>query len=194
MPAKRPEEMSLLFDVWLVMHLASGYLDQALADTGLSGDDFGLYSLLRVFGPATPTQIATWTGMRPTTVSAALRRAASRGHTAQRRNPDDGRSYLVGLSAAGVKAHARAAGPFLDFLAEMHDALGPEVVDQRLSLQRLDGALRDAAGLPPRPYALEEQKGRRRTVAYDGQPLTTTQERAVRAYIDGLRAQAPSRA
>ena len=47
------QEMSLLFDVWLVMHLASGMLDDALADTDLSGDDFGMYSLLRVFGPAT---------------------------------------------------------------------------------------------------------------------------------------------
>jgi DNA-binding MarR family transcriptional regulator len=74
------EEMSLLFDVWLVMHPASGMLDAALFHDELSGDDFGLYSLLRVFGPVTPTRIARWTGMRPTTISANLRRMSGRGH------------------------------------------------------------------------------------------------------------------
>jgi hypothetical protein len=60
----RPQpEISVLFDVWLLMHLVSGMLDQALAEHGLSGDEFGLYSLLRGFGPVTPTQIARWTGM-----------------------------------------------------------------------------------------------------------------------------------
>ena len=56
-------------------------------------------------------------GMRPTTVSAALRRMAGRRHSVQHdnpddgrsyHNPDDGRSYLVGLSPRGAAAHAAA--------------------------------------------------------------------------------------
>ena len=39
--------MSMLFDVWLIMHSMTTLLDEALAPTPLSGDDFGLYSLLR---------------------------------------------------------------------------------------------------------------------------------------------------
>src|SRR6478752_8895044 len=108
-----PRATSLLFDVWLIMQLTSGLLDESLEGSRLSGDDFGLYSLLRVFGPATPTRIAGWTGMRPTTVSAALRRMDARGHSERRPNPTDGRSYIIGLSDAGVTAHAAAAGPFL---------------------------------------------------------------------------------
>ena len=47
----RAPQMSMLFDVWLVMHAMTSLIDDALAPTELSGDDFGLYSLLRRFGP-----------------------------------------------------------------------------------------------------------------------------------------------
>src|ERR671932_2169639 len=103
--ARREREISLLFDVWLLMHLVSGMLDQALAEHGLSGDEFGLYSLLRGFGPVPPSQITRWTGMPATTVSAALRRLAARGHVERMPHPDDGRSYLVALNEAGEATH-----------------------------------------------------------------------------------------
>ena len=181
-------EMSLLFDVWMVMHLASGMLDDALADAELSADDFGLYSLLRVFGPATPSQIARWTGMRATTVSAALKRLASRGHSVQQENPDDGRSYLVALSPSGFEAHARAAVPFLDVMAQVHRSLGPDVSAERVALQRLDAALRDTAGLPPRPYSLSaDPASTSSTLSYAGPRLAPAQEAAARAYVDFLR-------
>jgi DNA-binding MarR family transcriptional regulator len=182
------DDLSLLFDVWLVMHLASGLLDDALAETELGADDFGLLTLLRGFGPATPSQIARWTGMRATTVSAGLKRMAGRGHSVQRVNPDDGRSYLVALSAAGRKAHARAAGPFLEVMDHLHAALGPDVLAERLALERLDAALRDISGLPARPYALAPPQGPApASLSYDGPPLSLEQEAAVRAYIDFVR-------
>ena len=187
-PNDRPEEMSLLFDVWLLMHLASGLLDDALEGDDLSGDDFGLYSLLRVFGPATPTQISRWTGMRPTTVSASLKRMAARGHSEQRPNPDDGRSYLVGLSRAGVEAHLSAAGPFLGVMREVSQALAPDEWGQRVSLQRLDSVLRSTAGLDPRPYALAAgTPAAGSQLVYSGHPLSPEQEQRVRSYVDFVR-------
>ena len=189
---ERPEEMSLLFDVWLVMHLVSGLLDGALEGSGLSGDDFGLYSLLRVFGPATPTQIARWTGMRPTTVSAALRRMAGRGHSETTPNPADRRSYLVAMSAAGRRAHQDAATPFLAQLDRLRRVVTPAEGVTRLRLQSLDTALRTVAALDPRPYTLTEStardaSGARWALPYDGDPLTPDQEAAARSYLDFLR-------
>lgn len=187
-PQRSPEQMSLLFDVWLVMHLASGVLDGALAGSGLSGDDFGVYSLLRVFGPATPGQVARWTGMRPTTVSAALGRLARRGHSVQQDNPADGRSYLVGLSPSGAAAHAVAARAFLAVLARVDHSLQPDAQAQRVSLQQLDAALRGVADLDPRPYALAAESGNETwQLTYSGAPLTPQQEAAVRAYVEFVR-------
>ena len=79
--------MSLLFDVWLVTGLIAGLLDDVLADTELNGDDFGMYSLLRRFGPATPTQLHRWTGLPPTTISAHLKRLETVATSPGRRTP-----------------------------------------------------------------------------------------------------------
>lgn len=183
-----PKEMSLLFDLWLLTHSVSGLLDNALADEKLSGDDFGLYSLLRVFGPATPTEISQWTGMGTTTISAVLKRLAVRGHTKHQTNPLDRRSYRVSLSALGIKAHEASAKPFLKVMKEVSQTLGSEEWQQRTSLQRLDSAIRHIANLGERPYALTSKANSQREVlAYGGSPLTPKQEQSVLQYINFLR-------
>ena len=181
-------EMSLLFDLWLLMHSVAGLLDDALAGEDLSADDFGLYSLLRVFGPTSPTEISQWTGMRATTVSAALKRIALRGHSKQQANPADGRSYQVALNAAGIRTHAAAARPFLNVMGEVSDVLASEEWSQRVSLQRLDSVVRQIANLGERPYTLTARTNvSRATLTYDGNPLTPKQGQQVLQYINFLR-------
>lgn len=185
---QRPRQISVLLDVWLLMHLVSGLLDQALAEHGLSGDEFGLYSLLRGFGPVTPTQIARWTGMPATTVSAAVRRLTVRGHLERTPHPDDGRSYLLGLTDAGLAAHADAASSFLTVAERVSAALGDDEPAQRAGLQRLDHALRVVTSLDPRPYHVATSSpGTTQAVTYDGEALTPAQERDVRRYIEFIR-------
>jgi DNA-binding MarR family transcriptional regulator len=187
-----PRQMSILFDVWLVSKLMSGLLDDSLMASGMTGDDFGMYSLLRRFGPATPSQIARWTGLRPTTVSANLKRLAARGHTSQSRHPDDGRSYLVGLSPEGVAAHTATARVFWDETRKLADLLGPDENRHRQALQSLDTLLREAAGADPRPYVLaSEKRSGSWELSYDGAPLTPAQEDDVRRYITFIRTSTP---
>ncbi len=183
-----PKEMSLLFDLWLLMHSVAGLLDDALEGEDLSGDDFGLYSLLRVFGPSSPTEISQWTGMRATTVSAALKRIALRGHSKQQANPADGRSYQVALNAAGIRTHAATARPFLNLMGEVSDVLASEEWSQRVSLQRLDSVVRQIANLGERPYTLTARtNASRATLTYGGNPLTPKQDQQVLQYINFLR-------
>jgi DNA-binding MarR family transcriptional regulator len=155
-----PAEMSILFDLWLINHLLTGALDDVLVDaSGLTGEDFGFYSLVRRFGPLTPTRVSRWTAMPATTVSATVRRLADRGHVAQNRNPADGRSRLIALTDAGVAAHAVTAATFFSQTRPLATALGSDEHQQRLSLQRLDAALRQVSGLDPRPYAVAATSG-----------------------------------
>ncbi|WP_433781402.1 MarR family winged helix-turn-helix transcriptional regulator [Actinomycetospora sp. CA-101289] len=180
--------MSLLFDLWLINHMVEGAFDDALAaGSGLSGEEFGFYSLLRRFGPATPGRISRWTAMPPTTVSATVRRLVQRGHVDQRPNPADGRSRLVALTPDGVTAHAGAAEVFWTATRPLAAALQDDVHHQRISLQRLDQALRDVGGLEPRPYQVDDTASARQHLEYDGTPLTTDEEGSVRAYIDFIR-------
>jgi DNA-binding MarR family transcriptional regulator len=183
--------MSLLFDLWLVNHLISGALDEVLAtESGLSGEDFGFYSLLRRFGPATPTQVSRWTAMPPTTVSATVRRLIARGHVDQRRNPADGRSRLIALTDAGVHAHTQAAEVFFAATRTLAAAIGADEPRQRAALQRLDRALREVSRLDPRPYTVKDAPGDgEHHLHYLGAALMPDEEDTVRAYIDFVRSQ-----
>jgi DNA-binding MarR family transcriptional regulator len=190
--------MSLLFDVWLIMHSMTTLVDDALDSSELSGDDFGLYSLLRRFGPATPTQIARWTGMKPTTVSFAIKRLTQRRHATQMPHPSDGRSYLVGLNDTGVAAHRSAARLFLGAMEKLSAELGPDDRDERAALQRVDAAFRAVLALDARPYDLgADHAASTWTLSYDGPALSPEHEGQVRNYIAFLQSSnhpaAPSR-
>ena len=121
--------MSLLFDVWLVTGLTAGLLDEVLADTELNGDDFGMYSLLRRFGPATPTQLHRWTGLRPTTISAHLKRLDGRGHVSRLPNPADRRSVLVRATPAGRRVFAAVTPQLQEFHRRQWSNLSTAEVD-----------------------------------------------------------------
>ena len=188
MPKTRSGDMSMLFDVWLIMHSTTTLIDEALAPTPLSGDDFGLYSLLRASGPVTPGQISRWTGMRPTTVSVALKRIQARNHATSAPNPHDGRSYLIGLNAAGIAAHTAAAPHFRAAIEKLGAELGTDQRAERLALRRIDSAFRSVLTLDPRPYELDGGDGDSDwQLTYGGEPLTSDQEDDVRRYIDFLR-------
>lgn len=190
--------MSLLFDIWLVGGLTSGLLDQVLRDTELNGDDFGMYSLLHRFGPATPTQIHRWTGFRPTTVSAHIKRLEARGHVVRTPHPQDRRSHRLGLSEAGEEALARATRPFLAAMRELGTKFRPNTVRERRVLQHVDALLRESAGLDERPYrvgfgdeGLVRDEPGVPVLTYTGDVLSRAQEEQVRLYIDFLRSQGP---
>lgn len=176
---------TLLFDVWLLSRLTGGLLDEALADSGLSGDDFGLYSLLLGFGPATPKQIAHWTGMRQNTVSVALKRMDERGDLLRRRNPRDGRSTVVALNADGVRRHREAAALFLPVMQQVEERMA-DLPSARSVLAGVDSALRGAAELPPRPYP-PPAEGKGWSLAMAGPPLRADQQQRVREYVEWLR-------
>jgi DNA-binding MarR family transcriptional regulator len=140
---------NVLFDVWLVSRAATGALDEALAPSGLTADEFGLYSVLTSADTMTPSELARWMSAPLTTVSSSLKRMEERGHLTRARNPDDGRSYVLGLTPEGRRAHQAAGACFLPVLDRVLDALGrgePQVRGALASLREaLDRAREDAA-------------------------------------------------
>jgi hypothetical protein len=132
--------------------------------------------------------------MRPTTVSVALKRMAARGHADQTPNPDDGRSYLVGLNSAGMAAHEAAAPLFMEAIGRLDTGMGSSQHDERAALQRIDAAFRTALDLDDRPYSLADDgssAGQSGRVAYDGPALTAAQEQQVLQYIEFVRSRVP---
>lgn len=131
----------MLFDVWLVMKVTIGVLDQALAPTGLNADEFGVYSVLSSVDTMTPTELARWMSAPPTTVSSYVKRFEARGHLTRDRNPNDGRSYVLRLTAAGRAAHKTAGAAFLPVLHRVVETLGPREPGVRDALKTLRESL-----------------------------------------------------
>ena len=95
---------SVLLQLWTAAHMAERLVDEHLQRLGVSDEQFALLSLIGLYGPVTPTALATRMGVPLTTLADAVRRLDARGEIERLRNPEDGRSHLLTLSAAG---HAR---------------------------------------------------------------------------------------
>ena len=136
-----PEGTNVLFDVWLMSRATFAVLDTALASSGLTADEFAIYSVLTSTDAMTPSELARWMAAPPTSMSSYINRFEGRGHITRVANPDDGRSYRLRLTAAGRAAH-RAAGklfqPVLDHVERSLDQPAPTV---RAALQSLHRAL-----------------------------------------------------
>jgi DNA-binding MarR family transcriptional regulator len=134
-----PEGTNVLFDVWLVSRATFAVLDAALIPSGLSADEFAIYSVLTSTGTMTPSDLARWMAAPLTSMSSYIKRFESRGHITRVANPDDGRSYRLQLTAAGRASH-RAAGklfqPVLDHVERSLDQPPPTVRDALQSLHR----------------------------------------------------------
>lgn len=143
-PATDLQEVNVLLSVWAVARSASDLLNPALAASGLSADDFAIYSLLAKRGPLTPTELARLMAAPPTTVSSHVARFTRRGDVRKVPNPQDRRSYLIVLTPRGTSSHRRAAELYKPILRDVLAALGDDEPSVRSALARLrlvlDGA------------------------------------------------------
>jgi DNA-binding MarR family transcriptional regulator len=132
---------NVLFDIWLVSRSATHLLDAALVSTGLTGDEFGIYSVLTSAEALTPSQLARWLSAPPTTVSSYVKRLEERGHVVREPNPDDRRSYRIRLTPEGRQVHQVTGQAFLPALEQVVAALGRDEPAVRAALGVLHTAL-----------------------------------------------------
>jgi len=107
-----PLDTSLLFDVFALNQAVGRLLASAMRDGPLTPSEYAVYSAIFELESASPTALAGRLGMRLTTFMDHLRLVEGRGHARRLRNPRDGRSYLVTLTAGGLDAHRAANRQF----------------------------------------------------------------------------------
>jgi len=88
----------------------SQLVERELAADGVAVDGYATLSLIGFRGSLRLTEIAGLLGMPLTTASDAVRRLESRRYVRRRQNPDDGRSFLFELTAAGDREWRRGWG------------------------------------------------------------------------------------
>jgi DNA-binding MarR family transcriptional regulator len=99
---------SLLFDVFVLGQRVRELLASTMGDSPLRPEEYAIYSVIFEAESLTPTQMAATLSMPLTTVADHLRLMEARGHAQRIRNPRDGRSYLVVLTADGLRMHREA--------------------------------------------------------------------------------------
>jgi len=114
-------------------------VQRELAADAVEDDGYAMLSLIGVRAPVRLTELAFDLGLPLTTASDVVRRLEARGDVRRRPNPDDGRSYLFELTAAGSRTWKRGWGA----LGRINEALVRELDDERRvnrALQELDAA------------------------------------------------------
>lgn len=136
---------SVLFDLFVADSAAGELLSPVMAPTGLTAPQYAEYSILQVDGPMTVTAFAAVARVPLTTASDTLRAMERRGHAERTRDPDDGRAWLVRLTAEGRAQHATARRAFRTAARRVSSLLGDAEPDVRAALQRLADACEAAA-------------------------------------------------
>jgi DNA-binding MarR family transcriptional regulator len=118
-------------------------VERELAAEGVSADGYGTLSLIGARGSVRLTELAEELGMPLTTASDIVRRLEGRRQVKRTRNPDDGRSWLFELSAAGDREWRRG-WPALQRVNEGLDARLQDFDATRAALTELGDAFAGA--------------------------------------------------
>jgi DNA-binding MarR family transcriptional regulator len=96
-----PKRFTLLYQVFLTTQASRRMMKAALAGTGLTGEQFALYSYLYGNGPRTLSQAARDFGLAVTTVATMLAPHFESGELERLPHPTDRRARLIALTDAG---------------------------------------------------------------------------------------------
>jgi DNA-binding MarR family transcriptional regulator len=136
----RDQHVDVAFLVWMGARATSQLMDEVLAPSGLTGDEFAIYSVLRAEPGITPTELARWMAAPPTTVSSYVKRFERRGHVQREAHPQDGRSYRLRLTTSGEETHSTAAERF----APVREGLSSALADREPAVRSALLAMRSA--------------------------------------------------
>jgi DNA-binding MarR family transcriptional regulator len=111
---------------------------------GLAPNLLSILVLIDLHEPITPTELALESGLRPTTLRDLVGEMIDRGHVRRRKNPDDGRSHFLVVTAAGRRFIDESAPALAAVQKELEARLDTSLEDMRPSLTALRRAARSA--------------------------------------------------
>jgi DNA-binding MarR family transcriptional regulator len=96
-----PKRFTLLYQLFLTNQSARRFMRAALAGTGMTGEEYALYSYLYGNGPRTLSQAARDFGLAVTTVATMLAPHFESGELERLPHPTDRRARLIALTDKG---------------------------------------------------------------------------------------------
>lgn len=102
MPEAAPRRLSLLYQLWLTSQSSRTLMRLAMSGSGMTGEEYGLYSYLFANGARTLSQTARDVGLPVTTLATLLAPAIERGEIERSPHPRDRRAKLLRLTDDGL--------------------------------------------------------------------------------------------
>jgi DNA-binding MarR family transcriptional regulator len=133
---------NLLFPLFVTGQLSGALLGKSIKPSKLTPNEFAVLSIVAVFEPIVPTELAQRAGMPATTLSDYITRLTGRRLVKRTANPDDGRSYLLSLTAEGRRRNSLAVEGLIESNRAIAANLGVEPSTVRAALVELEHALR----------------------------------------------------
>jgi DNA-binding MarR family transcriptional regulator len=133
---------SILLQLFVLSQVTGQVVERIVDGTAITPNEFAVHSSVAALGPMTPTELSRHLGTPPTTLSAIIARLVEKGELRRRRNPDDGRSYVLEATARGRRTHERNAAALSTSLRRLHADLEGEAENVLAALHRLEAALR----------------------------------------------------
>jgi DNA-binding MarR family transcriptional regulator len=132
----------LLLQPFVLDELVAVLVDAVVEGSDVTAREYAVTSWLNICGEATPTELAADLGMPPTTLSSMIDRLVRKGQMRRAPNPDDGRSYLVQLTAKGKATNARNAQRLQRVVDRVRTNLELDEEELLTTLRVLEDALR----------------------------------------------------
>lgn len=146
MPTRLERDAALLQELYTAGSLVNLLVTEELARAGVPAELFSFLGWIRNLQPVTPGQLAAETGLPPTTIRDYIRRSRELGTVRKRANPDDGRSYLLELSAHGHRLMDRGWPAVQKAFLRLQPHLDRPAADYIESVRELRAALRTSLG------------------------------------------------
>jgi DNA-binding MarR family transcriptional regulator len=146
-PESAPRRLSLLYQLWLTSLASRTLMRATMAGSGMTGEEYALFSYLFANGARTLSQTARDVRMPVTTLATLLAPAIERGEIRRSPHPRDRRAKLLGLTDAGMARMDRAIPAFSSGYRALLEQLaedGVEVEDLYASLGRLRAGIEGA--------------------------------------------------
>lgn len=132
----------LMLQPFVVSQLVGTVIEGVVEGSDVSASEFAVTSSLASLPGVTPTELASILGLSPTTLSAMIKRLERRGQILRTQHPEDGRSYVLTLTAAGRATNRRNVERFAKAMERVRANLDLEAEDVLEPMRRLEAALR----------------------------------------------------
>jgi DNA-binding MarR family transcriptional regulator len=132
----------LFLQPYVVAQLSGALIVQVVEGSEVTATEYAVTSWLAVQRKATPSELAHELGLAPTTLSAMIDRLVQKGQIRRVPHPDDGRSYLLELTARGQKTNIRNSRRLERVIGDLRAELDGDPEEILDSMRRLEAALR----------------------------------------------------